>query len=141
MKLSRLSLVLTLLMLMWDSSGVHSGLYAQDREEDDTIRVYKQVAPVTFFIASAYVTRHQWTSGQNTGIGSGVLVDEQGLILTNTHVVEGAAKIMAILHDGTRLPAEVVGSDPVSDLALLRVSLPQDHRQAVAKLGDSDRLE
>jgi serine protease Do len=136
-KLCQLSFALTLFVLIGNGSEV----YAQDTEEDSTIRVYKQVAPATLFIASAYVTRHQWTNGQNTGIGSGVLIDSNGLILTNTHVVDGAAKITAILHDGTRLPAEVVGSDPVSDVALLRVTLPKDYRPLTVKLGNSDRLE
>ena len=136
-RLSRLSFVLSIFVLVVSSPAV----YGQDTEEDSTIRVYKQVAPATLFIASAYVTRHQWSNGQNTGIGSGVLIDNNGLILTNTHVVDGAAKITAILLDGTRLPAEVVGSDPVSDVALLHVKLPKDYRPSPVKLGDSDQLE
>jgi S1-C subfamily serine protease len=74
------------------------------------------------------------------GIGSGVLIDEQGSIVTNAHVVEGASNITVTLHDGTRLPAELIGSDPQSDVALLHVTLPPGPHTP-AQLGDSDKLE
>ena len=73
-------------------------------------------------------------------LGSGVLIDEQGSIVTNAHVVDGAAKITVTLHDGTRLPAELIGSDPQSDVALLHVTLPKG-QHTPAHLGDSDKLE
>ena len=59
--------------------------------------------------------------------GSGVLIDGDGYILTNHHVIEGAVSVTVTLDDGRKLDAELVGSDPLTDLALLRVddtSLP-----------------
>jgi len=112
---------------------------AKEDEQDNTVQVYKKVAPATVLIKSALVADHLG-SGVNSSIGCGVLLDEQGSILTNAHVVDGAGKILVVLHDGTRLPAAVVGSDPVTDLALLRLQLPKGHRP-VAQLGDSDRVE
>ncbi len=56
------------------------------------------------------------------GIGSGMLIDPKGYILTNNHVVDGAAKIVVTLSEGNRYPAEVVGTDPLSDLAVIRIS-------------------
>jgi serine protease Do len=113
---------------------------AKDQEEDTTVRIYKKVAPTTVFIASAYFRRHSMTSASSSGIGSGVLINDQGEIVTNAHVVDGAAKIMVLLHDGTRLPAEVVGIDGETDIALLCVKLPEE-RPPFAQFGDSDRVE
>jgi len=109
-------------------------------EEINSVRVYKKLANATVMIASAYVSAHHIAQASGKGLGSGVLIDEQGSIVTNAHVVEGAANITVTFHDGTRLPAELIGSDPQSDVALLHVTLPQGPH-APAQLGDSDKLE
>lgn len=109
-------------------------------EEINNVRVYKQMAKSTVLIASAYYSQHHITQASGRGLGSGVLIDAEGSIVTNAHVVGGAASITVTLHDGTRLPAELIGSDPQSDVALLRVSLPKGS-YSPADLGDSDKLE
>ena len=74
------------------------------------------------------------------GLGSGVIVDGEGYILTNNHVVEGAErdKIMVYLDDETPLKAVLVGTDPKTDLAVVKVEAKD---LVAAKLGDSDALE
>ena len=114
--------------------------WAKDPDQDNNVKVYKKVAPATVFIASAHVLGHTVAGEGGKGIGSGVFVDTRGTILTNAHVVEGAIQIMAVLYDGTKVPAEVVGTDPVTDLALLRVELPKGPH-ATIQFGDSDRVE
>ena len=111
-------------------------------DEDIPVRLYSKVAPATVFIASAYISHHHLpgNASQDTSIGSGFLLNKDGEVITNTHVIEGAANVTVSLQDGTRLAAEVVGSDAQSDIALLRVALPKGH-QGVVQLGDSDRLE
>ena len=74
---------------------------------------------------------------QPTGLGSGVIADESGLILTNNHVVKGADVLVVRLTDGREFEAEVVGTDPQRDIAVLRIDA--DHLPA-ATLGDSDAL-
>ena len=106
----------------------------------NSVRVYKQLANATVLVSSAYVSAHHIVQASGKGLGAGVLIDEQGSIVTNAHVVEGAANITVTLHDGTRLPAELIGSDPQSDIALLHVTLPKG-RHAPVQLGDSDKLE
>ncbi|MCH7646029.1 MAG: trypsin-like peptidase domain-containing protein, partial [Nitrospinae bacterium] len=69
--------------------------------------------------------------------GSGVVVDPEGYILTNHHVIEGADKIEVIFSDKRRYEAEVIGRDPKTDLAVLRVK--SEKPLPVAKLGDSDK--
>jgi serine protease Do len=72
------------------------------------------------------------------GQGTGVIVDADGIIATNNHVVAGAKRLEVTLQDGRKLPAEVAGSDPETDLALLRV---KEKGLPAAKLGDSALLE
>jgi S1-C subfamily serine protease len=110
------------------------------QEEVNSVRVYKKMANSTVWISSGYISAHHVTQASGKGLGSGVLIDEQGSIVTNAHVVDGAANITVTLHDGTRLPAELIGSDPQSDVALLHVTLPRG-QHAPAQLGDSDKLE
>lgn len=59
--------------------------------------------------------------GPRRGLGSGFIVDPNGLIVTNHHVIDGAASVEVTLSDGRTLPAKRVGSDPETDLALLRI--------------------
>jgi serine protease Do len=72
------------------------------------------------------------------GLGSGVIFDEDGIIVTNNHVVENADEIEVVLSGGDTHAAELVGTDPETDIAVLRVDL--DGLNA-AELGDSDALE
>ena len=109
-------------------------------EEINNVRVYKHMAKSTVLVASAYVSAHHITQSSGKGLGAGVLIDQQGSIVTNAHVVEGAANITVMLHDGVRLPAELIGSDPQTDVALLHVTLPKGPYDP-AHLGDSDNLE
>ena len=73
------------------------------------------------------------------GTGSGFVWDEEGHIITNNHVVEGAVEITVAFPDDTTVPAEVVGTDPHSDLAVIKVDLPPEKLSPV-RLADSTQL-
>ena len=72
------------------------------------------------------------------GLGSGVLIDAEGYILTNEHVIDQADKITVTLPDGRKFKAEIKGQDPRADLAVIKISA---HNLPVAALGDSDKLK
>jgi len=72
------------------------------------------------------------------GLGSGVIIDAQGHIVTNNHVIEGADKIQVQLADGRSAAATVVGRDPATDLAVIGIKLP---RLPVMQWGRSDKLQ
>ncbi|WP_170136188.1 Do family serine endopeptidase [Nannocystis exedens] len=72
------------------------------------------------------------------GLGSGVIVSGEGYILTNNHVIEGADELEVELHDDRKLPAEVVGADPHTDIAVIRV---RADGLKPASFGDSDALK
>jgi serine protease Do len=71
-------------------------------------------------------------------LGSGFIIDPSGVVVTNNHVIADADEIKVILNDGTELPAELVGKDAKSDLAVLRVHA--DHPLKAVPFGDSDKL-
>lgn len=75
------------------------------------------------------------------GVGSGVIINNDGYIITNNHVIEGATEITVILADGTEVDGKLIGADPGTDLALLKITPPQDTKLHAAVLGDSDNLE
>jgi serine protease Do len=76
---------------------------------------------------------------QQQGLGSGFVIDAKGIILTNNHVVAGADQVQVVTSDGRNLPAVVVGSDPGTDVAVVRLTKPPANLK-VAKLGNSDAL-
>ena len=102
-------------------------------EEELLIDLYDQVSPSVVHIAvSAGVP------GEG-GSGTGWVLDAEGRIVTNNHVVEGADRIAVRFADGEIVEAELLGADADSDLAVLRVDVPADQLQPVV-LGDSDKL-
>ncbi len=75
---------------------------------------------------------------QPSGLGSGVIVDQKGHILTNDHVVSGSEKLTVRLHDGRSFSAELVGTDPRTDLAVVKIDA---ENLSPASLGNSDDLK
>ena len=70
--------------------------------------------------------------------GSGVVISPQGYIVTNNHVVDGYQTLQVVFADGTQVPAQLIGADSFSDLAVIKVDA---NVPAVAELGDSDQLQ
>ena len=81
----------------------------------------------------------QLPSSRERGQGSGIVIDSQGLVLTNAHVVDGADRVDVTLADGSDVEGSVLGADPVTDLAVLRI--PRSASPKAAPLGDSEALE
>ncbi|MDA4130211.1 MAG: trypsin-like peptidase domain-containing protein [Thaumarchaeota archaeon] len=73
------------------------------------------------------------------GQGTGVIIDSNGYIITNNHVVEGASRVQIHVRDGRSFEGEVVGVDPATDIALIRAR--SDSNLPAATLGDSDALK
>ena len=86
---------------------------------------------------SRFFFGEQGQSQPQAGLGSGVIVSPAGYILTNNHVIEEADQIEVILNDGRKSAAQVIGTDPETDLAILKVDLKD---LPVITLGDSDSL-
>ena len=101
---------------------------------------YRRVGPSVVNITSRRLDRDFFLNPMpRDGTGSGFFYDRAGHIVTNYHVVEDAEEVHVALADGRNLPAEVVGSDPSNDLAVLKVDLATEE-VPVATLGDSTAL-
>jgi S1-C subfamily serine protease len=105
--------------------------------------VYKAVSPTVVHITnkSTQVAFGFWGPQQyeSEATGSGVIVEDSGYILTNHHVIAGAEEIIVILNDGREFTATIIGQDPGTDLALIKVDA--DATLPAATLGDSSQIE
>jgi S1-C subfamily serine protease len=108
--------------------------------DEDLLDAYSRtVSEVAERIGPAVVGLHGTRDGRRNGSGSGVVVAPDGLILTNSHVVDGGTRMALTTSDGRTLNARVVGDDPDTDLALVRVE--ENVTLPAAHLGDSKTLK
>src|SRR3990170_175998 len=115
-----------------------SGKLALDSGCLSAADIYEQVRPAVVEITSTSSGRTPF-GPQAQGMGSGIVIDDQGTILTNEHVISGADSLEVKLADGATLPAQVLGSDPGDDLAAIRVEAAGPDLTP-ASLGDSEAL-
>jgi S1-C subfamily serine protease len=112
-----------------------------DFAERRIIGVYERVAPSVVNITTQVLRRDFFFGvAPEEGSGSGFVLDTEGRILTNYHVVKGAQRIDVVFGNERTLPAQVIGTDPRNDLALLRVSASPEELHPV-ELGSSDALQ
>jgi len=108
-------------------------------DEQNSIEVYKSMSPGVAFISTTSVMQDMWGDvEEGKGNGSGSVIDNQGHILTNSHVVEGASKLTVNFGGDKVYPATIVGRDPDTDLAVIKIDPPAG--LPVIPLGDSDKL-
>ncbi len=111
-----------------------------DAEEAAIAYIYEQASPSVVHITSRTQVLDFWRGVvPQEGTGSGFVYDDQGHIVTNNHVIQGADEIEVVLADGTHLPAQVAGADSYYDLAVLRVD-PAQLNVAPLPLGASETL-
>jgi S1-C subfamily serine protease len=111
-------------------------------DEQNNIEVYKAVSPGVVYIQSTTTVRDFFGlySEAREGAGSGSVIDDQGDILTNYHVIANSEKLTVSFGTGKNYPARVVGSDPDTDLAVVRLLQTPKEAMTVVPLGDSDKL-
>ena len=109
-------------------------------DEQNSIEVYRTLSPGVAFINTTSIRQDFWGGmEEGRGTGSGSVIDRQGHILTNNHVIEGASKLTVSLGGDKVYPARVIGRDPDTDLAVIKIDPPAEGL-TVVPLGDSDRL-
>ncbi len=113
--------------------------YIIDKTVSPVVPIAKKVSPsiVAIKIKKAY---RDWFGGQyeSEGTGSGIIIDAEGHIVTNNHVVEDSNDIIVVLNNGKELSAKVVGRDAATDLAVIKVD---EKNLPYAEFGDSSKLE
>lgn len=122
------------------SAGLPTGSQAASNELESQIEgVYRQAGPSVVFVSTTVIQYDFFMQPvPQEGSGSGFVYDTQGHIVTNYHVVADADEVSVSFSDGRRYPAQVVGQDPATDLAVLKVdaeSIPSP-----LPMADSDRL-
>ncbi|WP_456475314.1 S1C family serine protease [Candidatus Pyrohabitans sp.] len=107
-------------------------------QEEVVTRIFEETLP-----SVVHITTERNTTGFShpvpiEGTGTGIIVREDGYILTNDHVVSNASSIIVVLHTGEEYAAELVGTDPMTDIAVIKISA---QNLKPAKLGDSSQLK
>ena len=104
-----------------------------------TAEVVKLLKPSVVHIASGSLSTDMFNQPvPRTGVGSGLVLDLEGRILTNNHVISGAQSVTVTLGDGRSYSASLVGADPVTDLAVIQIDAAQ---LVPARLGSSSNIE
>src|SRR4249920_3724021 len=102
--------------------------------------LFKRVSPAVVMITGQSINPYRLQGRVTRVLGSGFLIDANGLILTNSHVVYGLQSLTVTMDDGSIVAAKLIGADPIFDLALVQIPKPRSGTLPTVKLGDSDRL-
>jgi S1-C subfamily serine protease len=122
---------------MWSEPAAAAGAFSAD--EQNNIDIYKAARDATVNITSkTYVQDWFMRVFPQEGTGSGFIINPDGQILTNNHVVQGASQLTVKLADQKEYKAKVLGRDPRSDLALIKIDAPR--KLPALRLGESDNL-
>jgi S1-C subfamily serine protease len=134
-------LVLAALLLVPACATAQAAPAAQAQAFGSIAEVAERARPAVAFI-SVRTTPAQGAFGAQPagGVGSGAIFDARGYIVTNNHVVEGGQQIRVALPDGRTYDAQLVGRDPPSDLAVLKIEPRAGEQLPVLQFGDSSRL-
>ncbi len=128
-----------------EASRVATDASALDSYSRTIISVVEKVGPAVVQIGVTKTVTERSPLGPVSrlaeGAGSGVIFAPDGYILTNAHVVDGARRLVVTLADGRDLPADLVGTDPDTDVAVVRIAPQAGHTLKAAKLGNSDTLQ
>lgn len=110
-------------------------------EEEMNIRIYQEVSPGVVNITTTVISYDFFFNPvPESGTGSGSIIDKNGHILTNYHVVENAKKLEVTLFNGSKWEAMLVGSDPSNDLAVIKINAPPEILKPIP-FGDSSILK
>ncbi len=108
--------------------------------ELSTVDISKKVGPAVVGITSQIQTALSFFGTTTSeGSGSGIIISEDGYIVTNNHVIDGATKVTVTLNTGSEYDAKIIGSDEKTDLAVIKIK--PDETITVAELGDSTKLQ
>jgi len=111
-------------------------------DEQNNIEIYRTLSPGVVNVHSTSYSRDFFGYVEpQEGSGSGSVIDQQGNILTNYHVIEGATKLAVSFGGQKNYPAQLVGGDPDTDLAVIKLLERPKEPLTVIALGDSDKLE
>ena len=130
--------ILFLLVIIFGVTQAQSAPFTE--EERNNIAVYEKAADGVVNITSTAIQMDFFFNAfPSQGSGSGAIIDARGHILTNHHVVANAQKLEVTLADESKWPAKLIGSDPESDLAVIKIDAPRD-KLKVLPMGDSKNL-
>jgi serine protease Do len=110
----------------------------KDEYAETAPEIYERVAPAVVLIHAISINPYRLSKRVEHSVGSGFIIDPEGLVVTNSHVAFGRQSLFVRLNDGTHLPAELIGADPILDIAVLRIPKLKQNALAAVKLGDSD---
>lgn len=133
--------------LVW-SIIIFSALARMALAQDDGLQIFDKLKSLIISVSDSikpavvHIEVVKKDNGQRfETLGSGLIIDPQGYILTNEHVIDNYIEVTVTLESNREYRAEVIGSDKLTDLALIKIDPPEDIELRVAELGDSDSVQ
>lgn len=122
--------------------NINPATFDTESEALSATEAYNKVAPAAVVVSTKSVTQGYFMNTQEVeGIGSGFIINEEGYILTNYHVIQGAQEISVTLSNDVTTTAQVVNYDENQDVAMIKITDESVEIPATVELGDSDALQ